>query len=363
ATKNAEATFRIVVKSLPSVQLIEYLMERMKTRSLMVFHQPFLSRLSSVIDDQADVLLGKPMPIKTAESYYRNLPDSENGFNPYKQVQWLVDTEKRIDQYADLGEKLGHPLRLNIEIDIGLHRGGIRTLNELRTFLKRFEKRAKHIVFSGLMGYDPHIVKIPGFIRSQANSLRKGNAFYEECKQLLKTEFPRLWREDLTFNGAGSPTVHLHKAGGSPLNDISAGSFLVKPTTFDLPSLGAYKPACYIATPVLKKLKGTKLPGLEGVGWLLRKLKPAYAHSYFIYGGFWKADYHYPKGFRQNSIFGSSTNQSMLNGPKNTQLEVDDFVFLRPHQSEFVFLQFEEILLMRNMEIVGGWSLLNSPDL
>ncbi|MEM6726480.1 MAG: DSD1 family PLP-dependent enzyme, partial [Bacteroidota bacterium] len=66
--------FRIVVKSLPSFRLIQYIMEQADTKKLMVFHQPFLSQLASQLDEQADILLGKPMPIKTAHYFYQHLP-------------------------------------------------------------------------------------------------------------------------------------------------------------------------------------------------------------------------------------------------------------------------------------------------
>ncbi|MEM6725518.1 MAG: hypothetical protein AAF598_15870 [Bacteroidota bacterium] len=63
--------FRIVVKSLPSFRLIQYIMDKAETHKLMVFHQPFLSELALQLDERADVLLGKPMPIKTAQYFYK----------------------------------------------------------------------------------------------------------------------------------------------------------------------------------------------------------------------------------------------------------------------------------------------------
>ena len=176
----------------------------------------------------------------------------------------------------------------------------------------------------------------------------------------MKNDFPTLWKESLTFNGAGSPTVKLHQTTDSPLNDVSVGSALVKPTTFDLPTLVDYEPAGFIATPVLKKFRGTTLPAMEGMKNFLNLLNASNRQSYFIYCGLWKAAYCFPKGLQQNSIFGASTNQTMVNAPDTVPLDVDDFVFLRPHQSEFVFLQFGNILTIRKGQIVGEWSLLNN---
>lgn len=349
-----DASLRIVVKSLPSVQLIEYILEKTHSNKLMVFHQPFLTDLASRLDSKADVLLGKPMPIKTAEYFYNNLPQQNNGFNPFTQIQWLVDTEKRIEEYVNLAKKLNQKLRLNIEIDVGLHRGGFSSLKNLSKGLSLIENNQEFVVFSGFMGYDPHVVKLPTIIRSEKKALQLANQFYEQCKNLLQKEFPLLWNENLTFNGAGSPTLNLHKEQNSPINDIAIGSCFVKPTSFNIPSLKNYKPATFIATPVLKTFSNTTLPGLEALKSLFTK------KSAFIYGGFWKANYYYPKGIKQNKLFGSSTNQTMINIPKNESLQIDDFVFLRPHQSEFVFLQFGEVLPIRKGKIQQSWQLLNN---
>ncbi len=351
--------FRIVVKSLPSRQLIEYVMAKTQATKLMVFHQPFLSELSSFCSSEVDILLGKPMPIKTAAYYFKhvslNLP-----FDPFSQIQWLVDTEKRIEEYIGLAQQLDKPIRLNLEIDVGLHRGGFLSLDTLRNALNLVSKNKDYVTFSGLMGYDPHIPKIPSLLRSQERSLSLANGFYNQCKRLIKQDFPELWLEDLTFNGAGSPTVSLHQNGQSPLNDISAGSCLLKSTSFDVPTLTAYKPACYISTPVLKKFKETNLPGLEKFKSVLNLLNSRHKEAYFIYGGFWQAGYVYPKGIKQNKLFGASTNQTMLNTPDGTDLDIDDFVFLRPHQSEFVLLQFGKLLVVRDYNIVDEWNILNN---
>lgn len=350
--------FRIVVKSLPSPELIDYIMQKTKTKKLMVFHQPFLSHLSKIHDRTIDILLGKPMPVKTAEYYYQTLK-TPNGFSAQKQLQWLVDTKQRIEEYIILAKKLDQKLRLNLEIDVGLRRGGFTKIEDLKKALQLIQINLDHVEFSGFMGYDPHVVKLPKIIMSKEKALKKANDFYEECIYLLENEFPDLFHEELTFNGAGSPTIQLHQNKNSNLNDISAGSCLVKPTTFDIPTLEKYSPASFIATPVLKKMKGTTIPGIEIMKGILNFFNKKNKQSYFIYGGFWKADYCYPKGILENELYGSSTNQTMINSNSKKELQVDDFIFLRPHQSEFVFLQFGNILTLRNGKVNREFSLLS----
>ncbi|CAL2107824.1 DSD1 family PLP-dependent enzyme [Tenacibaculum sp. 190524A02b] len=354
-----KSDLRIVVKSLPSIDLILYILKKTNTDKLMVFHQPFLTDLIPYLHEKSDVLLGKPMPVKTAAYFYENRSKNEN-FNPYHQIQWLVDTEIRIQEYINLAKQLNQQIQLNLEIDVGLHRGGFSSIDHLRKALNLIITNNKWVNFSGLMGYDPHVVKIPKILQSPRKSILKANRFYKSCKELIQNEFPNLWHENLTFNGAGSPTVNLHKNEDSPINDIAVGSCFVKPSTFDIPSLKEYKPACFIATPILKKFTNTSIPGIEKFSRFLNLFNSIHKQSYFIYGGYWKADFYYPKTIKQNALYGVSTNQTMINSPKKTLLKVDDFIFLRPQQSEFVFLQFGEILPLKNGKIQPEWQLLKN---
>lgn len=349
---------RIVVKSLPSPKLVSYIAERLQTNRYMVFHQPFLSDLARHLTSDADILLGKPMPVKTAQYFYSTFSAADASFDPYRQVQWLIDTKDRALQYLDLAKELGNPLRLNLEIDVGLHRGGFQGMHELEEVLNLCQQNKDWIIFSGYMGYDPHIVKIPRILQSRRTSMTKSNTLYHQYIDLLKEKYPDLWHDKLTFNGAGSPTITLHNNTLSPLNDIAAGSCFMKPTTFDIDTLSEYRPACFIATPVLKKLIGTTIPGIEKFRGLLNILDRKNAQSYFIYGGFWKADYVFPEKLKDNKLYGLSTNQSMVNAPQSSSLEVDDFVFLRPHQSEHVFLQFGKLVILRDRTIIDQWDIM-----
>jgi D-serine deaminase-like pyridoxal phosphate-dependent protein len=80
--------------------------------------------------------------------------------------------------------------------------------------------------------------------------------------------------------------------------------------------------------------------------------------TFFIYGGKWLAKYEAPSGLQDNGLFGPSTNQDMVNGSNKIDIGVDDHVFLRPSQSESVFLQFGDLLIVRNQIIQQSWSIL-----
>jgi D-serine deaminase-like pyridoxal phosphate-dependent protein len=97
------------------------------------------------------------------------------------------------------------------------------------------------------------------------------------------------------------------------------------------------------------------MPGLEFADNTKRAWDPNYSKTIFIYGGHWLADPVDPPGLEYNSTFGRSSNQEMLNGGPELQIAPDEFVFLRPHQSEAVFLQFGDIAVYEDGEIVDSW--------
>ncbi len=79
---------------------------------------------------------------------------------------------------------------------------------------------------------------------------------------------------------------------------------------------------------------------------LLNKL-PHKSKALFLYGGYWLADYVYPNQCRPHLLYGRSSNQELVNIPRNCDIQVDDFVFLRPTQSEVILPQFSELKLYK----------------
>ncbi len=354
---NPKVDYRIVAKSLPSPDLLGYIMEKANTQKLMVFHQPFLTSLANDYP-QSDILLGKPMPVKAAEKFYQKLPN-ENLFNPRTQLQWLIDNEERLSQYLKLAQQQNTLLQVNIEIDVGLHRGGLQQAEELDALLKVIDENQQYLRFSGFMGYDPHIVKLPSIVKSPEQAFVESQAIYQAFVDRLYQQAPNYKTQSLCFNGAGSPSLLLHKEN-TVANELCAGSCLVKPVDFDIPSLNQFTPAAFIATPVLKKMAGTQLPALEFAKDTLPLWDQNMQQTFFIYGGKWLAQYESPKGLQGNGLFGTSTNQAIINGSSKVDINVDDHVFLRPTQSEFVFLQFGNLLTYRNEKLEIQWSVLSS---
>lgn len=341
---------RLVEKSLPSPGLLDYLMRRAQTRRLMSFHGSFLAQDAAHFPD-CDVLLGKPMPVAAAARFYAELRGT---FDPSRQLQWLIDTPQRLAQYLELAQGLNTRLRINLEIDAGLHRGGFDAPPALLPALDLIARHPRHLGFAGFMGYEPHVALLPRALGRREALLAQAMARYRVLVEATRTAHPALWHDTLVLNTAGSPTYRLHEHEDL-CNEISVGSALLKPGHFDLPTLQDHQPAAFIATPVLKTARALQLPGVPWLSRLLALCNPNLRASCFLYGGNWMADYVSPAGLRSNRLYGRSSNQEIATGAAATQLAVDDLVFLRPTQSESVLLQFGDLLAVRGDRVEAQW--------
>ncbi len=331
-----DKTYRVVVKSLPSVPLLERVMQRAKTNSLMVFHQPFLNAIAQAFPD-ADSLLGKPMPVSAARTFYRKL-----GATPYdaaRRVQWLIDTQQRLLQYQSLARELGVKMRISLEIDVGLHRGGLAEPAALDAALQVILADPDHLSFAGFMGYEPHLTGMQAGLDHPA--VADVLAIYGGFLDGARTAGIEV--SDLTLNGAGSHTLRIYERDNT-MNDLSAGSGVVMPTDFDTFHLSENRPALFIATPVLKRYDDLSF---------LPQTPPGVERVYYIYGGYWKARMVSPPDIGE-PIY-RSTNQSPITTSNAVDLQVDDYMFLRPTQSEFVMLQFGDLLAVKDGEFTARW--------
>ena len=340
--------YRIVAKSLPSLPLLGTVMEASGSNRLMLFHQPFINQAAKRFP-RADILLGKPMPVVAAHNFYRQFDGG--GFDPRQQLRWLLDTPERVAQYDELARGLGQDMQICIELDVGLHRGGVRSDEQLVAMLDILTQ-SPHLNFCGFMGYEPHIVKMP--VGDPAAYRDRAMTVYRHYIDVAKARLGQDWPADILLNAGGSPTYEMYNAGNYPFNELAAGSCLVKPTDFDLPTLADHVAASYIATPVLKTLDTLEIPGID-LGAVQSLWDPNRARTFFTYGGYWKARPESPQGLVNNPLFGRSTNQEMFNGSRKIHLQPDDWVFLRPTQSEFVFLQFGDIAVYDKGRIVERW--------
>lgn len=324
---------RLVVKSLACLDLLKLLSMQLHTQRFMLFHQP---HIIAILENfaEADVLLGKPMPAQAVDYFYQQHSQWSDA-----KIQWLVDTTQRLQQYLEIAQSYSICLQVNIEIDVGLHRGGVQSSRQLAEILKLIQHYPQYLKLSGLMGYDAHVTKIPAIIKKPEQVYQQSQHIYSKYQKLIQKQFPTLWNDHLCFNGGGSPTFSFHTTE-SVCNDLSFGSLLLKPSDFDSDFLRALQPALWIAAPVLKVLPYTQLPAMPVLDKLPHKSK-----ALFIYGGYWLANYVYPKQCHPHMLYGRSSNQELVNVPRACDIQVDDFIFLRPTQSEAVIVQFSTLKL------------------
>jgi D-serine deaminase-like pyridoxal phosphate-dependent protein len=339
-------TYRVVVKSLPSVELLAHVMARANTRALMVFHQPFLNQVAESFPD-SDVLMGKPMPVRAARVFYGRLGASR--FDPARQLQWLIDTPQRLSEYQALARSLGLNMRINVEIDVGLHRGGVEDPDELASMLATIAADPDHVTFSGLMGYEPHLTGLGASLDHPAvrDVIGRYRRFIDSIKAAGYDP------DALTLNGAGSHTLKIYE-NDHTMNDLAAGSGVVKPTDFDTHHLADHQPAAFIAAPVLKTYDRLYAPGEPLAADVLAWFDPNMRRLHYIYGGYWKARYVSPPGIPEPLYH--STNQEPFTTSGAGALEVGDHAFLRPTQSERVLLQFGDLHVVENGELVDRWT-------
>ena len=343
--------FRIVSKSVPSVPLIREIRAATGSDRLMVFHQPHMNHLAAAMPD-THWLLGKPLPAGAAQRFFKD--HKPNAFNPAKQIEWLIDTPQRLAEYRELAAGVlprDARLKVSLELDIGLHRGGFASASEVGMVLREIIDHPR-LEFAGFMGYEAHCSKMPDPPKALAKAFDAYRACLGAAREVLGERFQP---ETLTLNAGGSTTYELYDEN-APSNDLSLGSALVKPTDFDTKTLGDHQPASFIATPVLKAFDRMNLPGYEGLTALQRLWDPNTERSFYLYGGYWLANPVSPPGLLRNALWGHSTNQDLLNGSADVPLAAGDFVFLRPHQSEFVFLQFGDLAVYDNGQIVDAWA-------
>jgi D-serine deaminase-like pyridoxal phosphate-dependent protein len=122
---------RLSTKSLPSVPLLAYTLERVGTNKVMSFTANMVVALVGAAlsgrmgSAPLDILAGVPMPAAAAQHALQSVRElaGERFAEAVSWVQWLVGTAADVESYAAVATQFDCVLRINLEIDVGLHRG------------------------------------------------------------------------------------------------------------------------------------------------------------------------------------------------------------------------------------------------
>lgn len=90
---------RLVVKSLPSLPLLDYLTKALNTQHFMVFNLPMLATVTTHYA-QGDFLLGKPLAPLAVKEWLKNVRNQQ----ALPRIQWLVDSLDKLTAYADIAQ-------------------------------------------------------------------------------------------------------------------------------------------------------------------------------------------------------------------------------------------------------------------
>ncbi len=325
--------FRLVTKSLPCGELMRYILGKTGSNRIMAFHSPWLVWLTANLPE-VDILMGKPLLQAAVEEFYRN---TEDPVAASSQIQWLVDTPERLGALGEFSKGSGLRLRISIEIDIGLGRGGVMTRTDLQRLLTVFNDYPDHLVLSGYMGYDAHVPFVQGE-DPFGEAMEKYSRWIDDGARFD----PVRYSQALTFNSGGSRTWQKFQ-GKLPVNDVSVGSALLRPSRFS--ELEDHQPALFIATPVIKRFKGPDRSGVKT--------------HYYLYGGGWAADILWPETMVASPLADPPNenllpNQSLYHSTGSCDPAIGDYVFFQPRQSDAMF-QFEDILVISGGRIIDYW--------
>ena len=102
-------------------------------------------------------------------------------------------------------------------------------------------------------------------------------------------------------------------------------------------------------------MEAAVVPGLEALQPVLRLFDANTERAFFVHGGHWLAEPESPPGLEYNRLYGRSSNQELLTGSRSVSLAPDDYLFLRPTQSEAVLLQFGDRVVYEDGHVTQRW--------
>lgn len=334
---------RLCAKSLPSLQLLEYMMVAACTNRIMAFSEGMVRDLLIRFGSDVDILLGRPATVEALARTFATLDEQGGGSNPTGGVRWLVDTAERMQEFAAYAEERGESVSVAVELDVGLHRGGARNEEQLLSMLEIIAE-SEFLKFTGFMGYEGHVPFVSLELSSPEREIAEVQRRYAEFVRVGSEAFPALFEQPLVFNSGGSRTYHYYTDGlDTPVNEVALGSAFFYPSNFhNLPDAGL-RTATFFATPVLRRLDPAELyPDPDSLP-RLAAAEPDYAVWYVMVSGGFPGDRHYPPGLvdsptssGDNRLINMMPNQGRWLGSRDLPLDVGDFIFFQPWEADAV---------------------------
>jgi D-serine deaminase-like pyridoxal phosphate-dependent protein len=357
---------RLVAKSLPCIQLLEYMMVTACTNRIMAFSEGMVRDLLCRFGSDVDILLGRPASVEAAARTFATLDTrSSGGANPAGGVRWLVDTAERMQQYADLAAERGSPINISVEIDVGLRRGGARDDDELLAMLSIIDGSSM-LQFTGFMGYEGHVPFAPTGANPDIE-FDNVQQRYADFVEAGRAAYPAMFDGPLIFNSGGSRTYHYYTDDlDTPVNEVAMGSAFFYPGNFSNIPETELRRATFLGTPVLKRIDPAEAPFAPGFLPTLAEDDPSLEVSYVTVAGAFPGEQLYPEGLVVNPVTSSVdeggggvvnllSNQAEWLGSRQVPLEVGDFIFYHPWEGDGV-RWLSRLDVFRGGELIDQWA-------
>jgi D-serine deaminase-like pyridoxal phosphate-dependent protein len=369
-TLGSSIALRLVAKSLPSIQLLEYMMVTACTNRIMAFSEGMVRDLLCRFGSDVDILLGRPETVDAADRTFNTLDaHSSGGVNPAAGVRWLVDTADRMQQYADLATARSVEINIAVEIDVGLRRGGARNDEELLSILAVIDASPR-LRFTGFMGYDGQVPFAPTGA-DPTRELQSVQQRYADFVAAGSSAYPSMFEGPLVYNSGGSRTYHYYTDElDTPVNEVAMGSAFFYPSDFSNIPEKDLRHASFLATPVLKRIDPAEAPFAPGFLPRLAEDNPDYEVQFVVVAGGFPGDQVYPAGLVVNPVTASAageddspgggvvnllSNQAEWLGARAVPLEVGDLIFYHPWEGDGV-RWLSRLDVFRGGELVDQWA-------
>jgi 3-hydroxy-D-aspartate aldolase len=135
-----------------------------------------------------------------------------------KDLMVTVDSEAGVDGFARVARETKKPLKIIVDIDIGLHRTGIAPGEPALRLAQR--AKAAGLTFMGLQGYAGQLQHIAGFEERKAKSLEAMKMLRDTRDLLVKNELPCP-----IVSGGGTGTFNID-AEARVFTELQAGSYI-----------------------------------------------------------------------------------------------------------------------------------------
>ena len=359
---SAKIGLRLCAKSLPSLQLLEYIMVAACTNRIMAFSEGMVRDLLLRFGSDVDILLGRPATADALARTFATLDKHGEGPNPAGGVRWLVDTTASMNRFAAFAAERDEQIHVSVELDVGLHRGGARNVEQLLAMLKIIDD-SRHLNFSGFMGYEGHVPFVSLDVSSPAEEFVAVQQRYTNFVDASREAYPALFERPLVFNSGGSRTYHYYTDElETAVNEVALGSAFFYPGNFHNLPEKALRTATFFATPVLRRLDPAELYPDPDYLPRLAASRPELEVWYVMVSGGFPGDLHYPKGLVSSPtsagdpgrIVNMMPNQGRWLGARDLPLAIGDFIFYQPWEADAVrWLAYLDVF--RGGELVDQW--------